>query len=435
MLKPILKFFKKKYQGVIHSIAFFPVLLSIAFLLLAIGALQIENLEIVNSVKKKIPYLFIEDYETARSILSTIIGGILSLTVFSFTMVMVVLNQASSNFSPRLLPNLISNKRHQIILGIYIGTLLYCIIILISLGATGMDSESFGLSTMVAASSSLVCIGLFVYFIHSISRAIQIHNIINRIFESSTSYLEKRKKDQKLKKIIVKALDTESWTTISSDKTGYFRGFDKALINDAFKEKNNQIEIIPYLNQYIWKGMPVLKIKKSITDEELKDLIFCLNISSDRHEDDKGISGMIKLTEIAVKAMSPGINDPGTAIDAINKMEQLLSEFLKFPKVISTPMTHSKLIITENNVSAKELMRILVQPIRLYSKKDNSVIYVLIKSLQYISMNSNISNENRLVVKRELEALKNDIDKNVTNKFDKENLMALLETNVFDTVL
>ena len=135
MIRNITKFLKKNYQDIIQSIAFYPMIISLGFLLLALGSLQFENLEIVSAIKKKIPYIFIEDYETARSILSTIIGGIISLTVFSFSMVMVVLNQASSNFSPRLLPSLISNKRHQIILGFYIGTLLYCIIILTALGA------------------------------------------------------------------------------------------------------------------------------------------------------------------------------------------------------------------------------------------------------------------------------------------------------------
>lgn len=429
MFKTILKFFKKNYQDVIHSIAFYPVLISLGFLVLAIGGIQIESLEMVNAIKKKIPYLFIDDYETARSILSTIIGGILSLTVFSFSMVMVVLNQASSNFSPRLLPNLISNKKHQIILGFYIGTLLYCIIILTTLGAYGIDSNSVGLSTMIAALSSLACIGLFVYFINSISRAIQIHNIIDRIYDSTNKFLEKRFKDQKQNKVVLRAIDTENWTTIAIDKTGYYRGFDISLMKNSIKNKENQIEILPYINQHIWQGMPVLKIKEAVDDDELENLIFCCNISSDRHEGDRGITGMIKLMEIAVKAMSPGINDPGTAIDAINKMGQLLSEFLRFPSIVSKSVADNKLIITENTISANELMRILIQPIRLYSKQDNSVLYVLVKSLQFIANNPHISTENKDVVKTELEALKEDIDKNVNNSFDKKHLKSLFENN------
>ena len=418
MFKTILKFFKKQYQEVIHSIAFYPVLISIAFLILAIVSIQIENLEMVIAIKKKIPYLFIEDYETARAILSTIIGGILSLTVFSFSMVMVVLNQASSNFSPRLLPNLISNKRHQIILGFYIGTLLYCIIILTILGAYGIESNSVGLSTMLAALASLTCIALFVYFINSISRAIQIHNIINRIHNATSKHLENELENLKLNNVVVKSINTENWTIITTNETGYFRGFDISLMNDSIKDKENHFEIIPYINEHVWKGIPVLKIKESVSEEEQENLIFCFNISSDRHEGDKGITGMIKLMEIAVKAMSPGINDPGTAIDAINKIGQLLCEFLKYPNIISKSVANNNLIITEHTISAAELMRILIQPIRLYSKKDNSVLYVLLKSLQYIEANPHISNKNKTVIKIALEALKYDIDENINNKFD-----------------
>lgn len=429
MFNTILKFLKKNYFEVIHNIAFYPILISLAFLILAIGGVQIESLEMVNDIKKKIPYLFIEDYETARAILSTIIGGILSLTVFSFSMVMVVLNQASSNFSPRLLPSLISNKKHQIILGFYIGTLLYCIIILTTLGAYGIDSNSVGLSTMIAALASLTCIGLFVYFINSISRAIQIHNIIERIYDATSKHLENELENQKQHKVVVKSINTENWKTLSIDKTGYFRGFDISLMKDSIKNKENYIEILPYINEHIWEGMPVLKIKESVSDEEQKNLIFCFSISSDRHEGDKGITGMIKLMEIAVKAMSPGINDPGTAIDAINKIGQLLSEFLRYPSIISKSVANNNLIITEHTISAAELMRILIQPIRLYSKQDNSVLYVLLKSLQFIKNNPHISNENKAVIKTELDALKYDINENINNKLDKEKLMELFENN------
>ena len=133
MFKSVLKLVKVLYSRVLLSIAFYPVLISFGFCLLAFVILELESLALAKKLKENIPYLFIEDYETARAILTTLIGGILSLTVFSFTMVMVVLSQASSNFSPRLLPSLVSNKRHQLILGVYIGTLLYCIIILIVL--------------------------------------------------------------------------------------------------------------------------------------------------------------------------------------------------------------------------------------------------------------------------------------------------------------
>ena len=426
-MKTILKVLKRTYRKVLQSIAFYPVVIAILSIFLAVIAVKLDSSEIIQTLKEKIPFLLIEDYETARSMLSTFIGGILSLTVFSFTMVMVVLNQASSNFSPRLLPGLISNKRHQLILAFYIGTLLYCTIVLISLGAYGIETSALGLSTMLAAFSSLICIGLFVYFIHSISNAIHIHNIIDGIYEHCKYYLSKELEKDQGSKVGLQLVDTEGWIILNAPKTGYFRGFDPDLMNDDLKDKNNQIEILPYLNQHIWQGSPVIKVRENLTDAEKENLIFCLTISSDRHESDKGIGGMIKLMEIAVKAMSPGINDPGTAIDAVTKLGGLLALFMQFPKLSSEPYEQENLIIIKNHVPAKELMRVLIQPIRLYAKHDSTVMYELVNALTFISKHQNLSQEDVDAVLLELKAIEDGVERNFDNEYDKKVLLKLFD--------
>ncbi len=426
-MKIIIKFFKNSYENVLRSIAFYPVIISLGFLFLAIVSMRVEGLEVVKSLKENVPYLFIQDYDTAKSILSTLIGGILSLTVFSFSMVMVVLNQASSNFSPRLLPDLISNKRHQIILGIYIGTLLYCIIILIALGAYGVDSSSLGFSSMLAAAMGVLCTGIFVYFINSISRAIQIQNIIDRIFHSSHSYLSHKIEKASTSEDYISEIETDNWLVIKAEKTGYFRGFDTSLLRDSIEEQDNVIFVLPYVNRHIWEGMPILKIKRKVTKEERENLLFCITTSTDRHESDKGIGGMIKLMEIAVKAMSPGINDPGTAIDVIVKLGQLIKEFLHFPPYTTERRNKDCCIVVKNIIPADELMRLLIQPIRLYSKQDSSVCFILIEVLQFIIEDEQIESLKRVAVIQELNALHEDIKETVKNTADRERLLGMFE--------
>lgn len=425
-MKTIIKFIKNYYTKVLQSIAFYPVLISILFLIIAFGGLEIENFEPIRKLKKNLPYLFIQDYETARSILSTFIGGILSLTVFSFTMVMSVLSQASSNFSPRLLPDLISNKRHQIILGVYIGTLSYCIIILISLGAAGVDSSSLGLSTMFAALLGVVCIGLFVYFIHNISRAIQIQNIVDSISKSSSKYFKTKLTAQKESKEAIETIDTDGWTLIKSSKSGYFRDFDPALLSDSIKDNENDIFVIPYINQHIWQGAPLLKIKRLPTEKEQENLDFCVTLSPDRLDGEKGIGGLIKLMEIAVKAMSPGVNDPGTAIDAIIKLTELLRSLLQLPQISVEKSKNGKLRIIKKIIDADETMRVLIQPIRQYSKQDSAVCYVLIEALQFITQEPDISQDKKAVIEAELAALKRDIEKSIENETDKQRVLRLI---------
>lgn len=426
-MKAIIKFFKQSYYKVLQSIAFYPVLISLFYGIAAVISLKIDSSSLVAQLKEQASYLFIQDYETVRAMLSTFIGGIISLTVFSFSMVMVVLGQASSDFSPRLLPGLISNKKHQIILGIYVGTLLYCTLILLSLGAYGSDSSAVGLSAMLAALMSILCIVLFIYFINSISSAIQIHNIIEEIYQRCDSYVEHELQDKDATKIALQYIDTNEWKPIFSTTTGYFRGFDSLLMSRSSKDDDNQIEIVPYLNQHIWKGDVALRVKNDISEEEHENLLFCMDISADRHENDRGIGGMIKLMEIAVKAMSPGINDPGTAIGAVTKLGSLLAKFLRFPHLVSTTLDQGQMTLIRKNIPAKELMRILVQPIRLYAKQDSTVMYELIKALQFMDRVPGLSNDNRQAVMRELGALRSDLDKNIENDVDRQSILSLVE--------
>lgn len=422
MIRTLLKFAKQLYSKVLKSIAFYPVLLAIVFFSIALLILKIENLAVISDIKEELPYLFISDYETARAILTTLIGGIISLTVFSFSMVMVVLNQASSNFSPRLLPNLVSNKKHQLILGVYIGTLLYFIFILIAIGAEGIESDSIGLSTMLAAIFGVVCVGLFVYFIHNISTAIQINNIIDRIYSSSSKSLEKSYEKQQ-SRVALRYSESNGFKSILSNKTGYFSGFYLNLMTENLKNSGYQFNILPYLNQHIYEGDVIAKVSEHLTDEEVKELLFCFTISTNRHDGDEGISGLIKLSEIAIKAMSPGINDPGTAIEAIVKLGKLLYKTVAFANATSHKMEQKNVIIVTHNISVDELLRIIIQPIRFYAKEDCLVLFQLIKSLQYVLRNPKISIDNKHSLETELNNLKADIQRFIANEADQKKLV------------
>ena len=423
--KTSIKFLKKLYRQILASIAFYPVLISFGFLIFGFVITSVENIDIVNELKKEIPYLIISDPDIAKTILSTLIGGILSLTVFSFSMVMVVLNQASSNYSPRLLPGLISNKKHQIILGFYIGTLLYSVLILISLGASDISKNSVGLSTMIAAIFGIVCVSLFVYFIDTISKSIQIYNIVDKISSYSHDMLDRVIENQEQS-----GSEDQYWRVIHSNKTGYYKGFDSSLMSDYFKENKNVVEILPYKDQHIWEGMPILCIHEKIPDNELKSLLLCFHFSPDKHEDNSYTGGMIKVMEVAVKAMSPGINDPGTAIDAVTKIGPLLDKSFKIFPQTAQYVYHNNLKLIKNNVSPDELMRLIIQPIRLYAKQDSSVMYVLINTLLYIRNDDSVLTPGRIAVNRELDLVREDISESIFNEGDRQRIELLFKDDL-----
>lgn len=385
-----------------------------------------DNLIAVKKIKEMIPPLFVTDTEAARTMLSSLIGGILSLTVFSFSMVMVVLNQASSNFSPRLLPGLISNKKHQIILGVYIGTLLYCITTLLFLGAYGIDKESMRISVSLGALFGFLCVLFFAYFIHNISTAIQIDQIVKKISKESRDALENRRRFDKEFRVTSLNRDTSNWQIIKSDTNGYFRGFHPKYLPKDYDAQENIIKVLPYEGQYIWKEEIIFRIKESIEKSKVKDVKKATIFSSDRLDRDDEISGLIKLMEVAVKAMSPGINDPGTALDAITKIFEIFHKILKFPPESIIKYDRNNIIVAKKRISTSALFSMILQPIRSYAKKDCVVMTMLIRSLQNLYENISVIPADKNAIENELKAIKIDIEQNIENTMDKQKILKQL---------
>ena len=188
LMKKFTKVLYKFYINVINSIAFFPVLIAAALFVFSIFVLYFETTHTGIEIKKNFPFMFVSNYQNAMQILSTLITGIISLTVFSFSMVMIVLNQASSNFSPRVIPGVITKKAHQVVLGFCIGTIIYSLIIIHNVQATTKNIQFPQIGVLIAEILGIICLILFVYFIHSISLSIQVDNILVKILKDTLKY-------------------------------------------------------------------------------------------------------------------------------------------------------------------------------------------------------------------------------------------------------
>lgn len=145
VLKTQFKLFISKVTG---NIAFLPSIIALGGVLFALLMIYAEERGVDQYLKEYAAWLIIEDADTARTLLSTFIGGIISLMVFSFSMVMLLLNQASSSYSPRILPGLISNRKHQYVLGFYLAVLVYCIIILLNINAASKSIQIPGFAVL-----------------------------------------------------------------------------------------------------------------------------------------------------------------------------------------------------------------------------------------------------------------------------------------------
>lgn len=414
------------YRAVVNSIAFYPALIAFGGLLLAFVALAFENYGITKYLLEHAPALVINNADTARSLLGTLIGGLLSLMVFSFSMVMVVLNQASTSYSPRLLPGLISNKKHQIVLGFYLGSLIFNILIAQSVLPETGSYQLPGFSVLLAIMLDIICLCLFIYFIDSISNEIQIGNILKRIFKDTRKRLNELSEKEELSTQL-SLPDSSEWHKIYSEESGYFQGISQSGMTEIAKKNNTILHVLPPKGFFILKGIPIIKSREKLEEEVVKEVRSCLEFSGNDTVSENHVLGFKQITEIAIKAMSPGINDPGTALNAIDYLTELLALRMKLNDAEVYKNEEDETYMILSTVNFEDLLYTTMASLRQYSKHDVIIMHKLLRVFDYLFHQTKETSKFKKVLISEVKHLLEDIKLNIENDADRNKLTKIGE--------
>ncbi len=266
------KWLRNNYNKIIKSIAFYPAIIAIAFLILSIIMQEFDFSETGKLIKSNARWISLQDANTARSIVSTIAGGIISLTVFSFSMVMIVLNQAASQMSNRMLEGMIANRFQQFVLGIYIGSIVYALSLLSTIRNIDSGIHIPALSIYLLLLITVTDIFIFIYFLHYVTQSVKFQTIINRVHKDTMYSLEQNCTENSSDAFL---LPTGKCQKVCMEASGYFQGFDrKSLINFAGKYKG-VVHFLRPPGSYLLKGIPIVDFycQKKLSKDEIKDLL------------------------------------------------------------------------------------------------------------------------------------------------------------------
>lgn len=418
MLTNLKNRFHSLYLKTISSIAFYPTIIAIVLTLLAVLTLTLEDNETTNFLIDNFPFLVINNAETARTILGTLIGGIISLTVFSFSMVMVLLNQASSSFSPRLLPGLISDRMNQTVLGIYLGTIVYNIIVLISIVPTGDEYTLNGFSVLLGIVLGIISLSMFVYFIHSISTNIQISIILEKIFNKTRDRLIKLTEIDK--SIADEPIyNDDEYKSIYAHKAKYYQGVNMEGLKDFVDQHELTVRVIPYKGKYVLPNQKTIMYKGQLDNDQIKTLNSFLIYSNSIDINDNYVLGIKQITEVGVKAMSPGINDPGTAVITLDYITELFALRMQMQdrEIYTTENKHTIELAT---VNFADLLYQSLAAYRQYCKHDIILMEKVIMMIQYLINRECTTEKYHSILKENMEILKEDINTNIENQYDRK---------------
>ena len=366
------------------SFWFVPAILMISA---AVGAYLMVTLDgkIDKDIVKAFP-IFEMSPPAARSILSSIVGAMISATGVVFSMTIVALSLASSQFGSRLIRTYRGRRSTHFTLGIFVSTSLYCILVLSCIREIKeyvfVPTLSVGLGIVL----TVVCLSTLIYYIHDMSYAIQASSVIDKSAEALDAAMQRlfptklgqpvdpeedegQIPDESMGDRCEENLGDRIWTT-KCDRVGYVQAIENESVMSLASEHKLVIRLLLQPGDFIHPGSLLADIHQAADRESLEDLdqeavnlklADSLIVGGNRTPTQDIRYAFNELVEVAVRALSPGINDPFTAINCVDRISAALHE-LKSCKIPSA-----------YRVDEDKVLRVIAEPVQFETCLQNSL--------------------------------------------------------------
>lgn len=317
--------FKQLWVQIHSSLWFVPTQVIAGLMLLALGLVELDR-DAGETLEQEWPRLFTVGAEEARSLLSAIAGSMATIAGVTFSITMVALTLASAQYTSRVMRNFMRDRGNQVVLGIFIGIFLYCLLVLRAIGA---KPEPFVPVSAVlgAVLLSVLAAGAFIYFIHHISSTIQAAEMAQAITYETLDMVDKyfpeaasgRGEPAFDPEVVWHPIPARQWGTIQTVAEHQLLAW--ACRHDAVV----RMELKP--GQFVYRDETLVSVAMAGAPDE--ETIAALNgaygVDAFRTLDQDPAFGVRQLVDMALKALSPGINDSTTAQTCLDHIGMILA--------------------------------------------------------------------------------------------------------------
>ncbi len=294
---------------------------------LAVGvALVLPRVD--RALSDDLPYVFGGNADSARSLLSTIASAMISVTGLVFSITMVVMQLASSQFTPRLLGGFLGSRVTQATLGVFTSSFVYALVVLRDVRG-GQDPFVPQLSVTVAFVLVLASVALFFAFIHHITLSIQVSQVIDRIATATVDVLERGTDEEwddtrALPPSWSQAPGPSSVVTAGSDH-GVVRRVHYTSLVEAAARAGVVVELLTRVGEVRHRGQDLAVVHGAgAGDDVVAAVRGAFELGKGRSLEQDPEFGVRQLVDIAERALSPGINDPTTAVEVLDELHRIL---------------------------------------------------------------------------------------------------------------
>lgn len=349
---------------------FAPLLMMLAAGGLFYGTTELDR-RLSDEVVEQLGWAYAGGAEGARAVLSAIAGSMITVAGVVFSITIVALQLASSQYGSRLVQQFMRDKGNQIVLGAFVSTFLYCVLVLRTV--RGQDEEPFvpHISVAVGVLLSIVSLVVLIYFIHHVARSIQVSAIINSLARELNEVLDRIVPAGRDREPPDEAEPSPTGVLLRSEREGYVQILDVPALCRIASEADLRIAVCCRPGDFIFPSSALARVDPpERLNRELEQRIgAAFVLGSERTKTQDLRFTIIQLVDIAVRALSPGVNDPVTAITCIDCLGVSLCRIADRPRPPSRFFdAEGKLRVVVQTETFSSILATAFDPIREYSR-------------------------------------------------------------------
>lgn len=306
-----------------------PAIIMAGAVLLAFFAMELDS-RIDRDILLAWPWLLSASDEGARNLLAAVAGAMITVAALTFSITVLVLSLGASQYTPRVIRTFMGSRLTQSVLGVFVGVFVYCVIVMRSI-QDGNEMQLPSIAVTIAVLLSITGVAFLVFFIHHIASSIQASTVVSSVSADTIETIDAQFPDPVERNPANDAVwrmgraEQYEWFPVCSLRTGYLQTVDRDALISFAKKYLLIIRMEKAQGEFVTRGLPIVSITAIPNSEMIRKLNSLYSIGHFRTvEQDPGV-GIRQLVDIALKAMSPAVNDTTTALMCIDFLSAILT--------------------------------------------------------------------------------------------------------------
>jgi uncharacterized membrane protein len=417
------------WQAMRSSFWFVPALLVVDAVVLAILLITLD-MSVDLQLAAHWPLLFGAGAAGARGLLTTVASSMITVAGVVFSITLVALSLTSSQYTSRVIRNFMRDRVNQWVLGVFLGIFAYCLVVLRTIREG--DGGTFVPTLAVLAGLMLAFVGIavLIHFIHHIATSIQASSIVATAAQETLAAVDHlfpealgEDDDEGADDTLASALARQPWLAFQACKTGYIESLDADALLDVARKLETLLRMEHGVGDFVVAGTPLISLlDPGDLDLATTDRLNAAYVIGRQRTVEQDVAfGIRQIVDVAMKALSPGINDTTTAVMCVDYLAAIMTRLAA--RRIATPyrLDEGTLRVIVRGSSFESLLSEAFDQIRQNAEGNVAILLRLLAALHTLA-GVTLSPSRRRVLRQKVDEIAEAAERSIASPHDRDRL-------------